>query len=105
MLRLLHVRSEGGQRVETLLAPHALEDVLGRVGAFAQPVALPRRLPAAARGAGGGSGSAGSVAKSTQFRHAFQGPGSVVPVALRLEETGRPGRRVVRRPLSTPAFV
>jgi len=41
MLGLLHVGGEAGQRGEALLAPHALEHILGGVGALVQPMGLP----------------------------------------------------------------
>lgn len=71
---------QGGQSFETEFAPDALEDVLGRVGSFAQPVALPGGLAAAA-----GSSRSGLAGQAAQFRHPFQGFGGV----------GRTGERIL----------
>jgi hypothetical protein len=41
MFGFFHVSRQSGQRLETEFTPDALENVFGRVGTFAQPVALP----------------------------------------------------------------
>ena len=72
MLRFFHVSRQRSQCLEAQFTPDTLEDVLGRVGSLAQPMALPGRLAATA-----GPSRSRLARQPTQFRHPFQGFGCV----------------------------